>query len=101
LASLYLTTGRPDQAKKIYTGVLAATPANIGALLGLADIAIPEMKWQEANDYIARARAAAPNDPAPGLKLVKLYAAQRDWRNAVASATEIAKNSRGISMCLI
>ena len=91
LAPLYMTTGRPEDAKRIYTDLLLQKPSDIGALLGLADIAIAEMKWPEATDYIARARAAAPNDPAPGLKLVNLYAARQDWRNALATATEMAE----------
>ena len=36
---------------------------------------IAEKKWPEATDAINRARSAARNDPAPGLKLVSLYEA--------------------------
>jgi predicted Zn-dependent protease len=49
------------------------------------------MKWEEATDYINRARAAASNDPAHGLKLVNLYAARQDWQTALATAAELAE----------
>ncbi len=49
------------------------------------------MKWPEATDYIARARAAAPDDPAPGLLLADMYASRQDWRNASATAAELVE----------
>ncbi len=45
-----------------------------------------QKKWPEAIDYINRARTAAPNDPAPGLALVRVYELQQDWANAKAVA---------------
>ncbi len=46
----------------------------------------PKRRWPEATDYINRARTAAPNDPAPGLALVRVYELQQDWANAKAVA---------------
>ena len=43
--------------------VLAQRQNDVAALIGLADIAGAEMKWEEAKGYIARARSAAPDDP--------------------------------------
>jgi len=91
LAALYLTTGRPDGAKKLYLEVLSQTPNDVVALLGLADLAVVEKKWPEAMDYIKRASAARPNDPAPGLLLVNMYGLQQDWHNAIGTATELVK----------
>jgi putative PEP-CTERM system TPR-repeat lipoprotein len=90
LAQLYLAMGRPDDATKVYTGLLAKKADDVAALLGLADIAIAQKKWPEAMEHVNRARTAAPNDPVPGLKLVALYEMQKDWANAKASAGELA-----------
>ena len=89
LAQLYLATGRADDAKKVYGDLLSKKADDVTALLGLADIAIAKQKWPEAIDYINRARTAAPNDPAPGVKLVKLYELRQDWNNAMTTAGEL------------
>jgi predicted Zn-dependent protease len=68
LAPLYLMIGRPDDARKVYEGILSQRPNDVAALSGLAHIAAGEKQWPGAIDYIQRARDAAPNDPAPGLK---------------------------------
>ena len=54
LARLYLTTGRSDEAKKIYTDILSQRPADVGALVGLGEIAAAERKWPEATHFITR-----------------------------------------------
>jgi len=89
LAQLYLATGRADDAKNVYRELLSKKAGDVTALLGLADIAMTEKKWSEATDYINRARTAAPNDPAPGIKLVHLYELRQDWSNARAVAGEL------------
>ena len=89
LAQLYATTGRTDDAKRIYGDLLAKNPADTMALRGLADLAIAETKWPEAIDLLNRARAAATYDPTPGLKLVALYELRRDWNSAKAVAAEL------------
>jgi putative PEP-CTERM system TPR-repeat lipoprotein len=89
LAKLYLATGRPDDAKKVYGDLLSKKPDEASALLGLADIAITEKKWSEAIDYINRARTAAPNDPAAGVKLVNVYETRQDWNSARTVAGEL------------
>jgi putative PEP-CTERM system TPR-repeat lipoprotein len=89
LAPLYLMTGRPDAAKRVYGDVLSQKPNDIDALLGLADIAIAEKNWPEATGYLARASSAAPNDPATGLRLVNMYVLRQDWKNATAAAAEL------------
>ena len=89
LAQLYATTGRSDDAKRIYSDVLAKNPTDTMALLGLAGLAIDERKWPEAIDLLNRARAAATYDPTPGLKLVALYELRRDWNSAKAVAAEL------------
>jgi putative PEP-CTERM system TPR-repeat lipoprotein len=90
LAQLYVASGRTDDARKVYTDLLAKKADDVAALLGLADIYISEKKWPEATDAINRARSAAKNDPAPGLKLVALYEARQDWKSAKSVASELA-----------
>ena len=91
MAQQYLATGRAQDAKKLFVDLLARRPNDVGALLGLAEVATAERKWPEATDYINRARTAAPNDPMPGIALVSLELSRQDWKNAVAMATQIAE----------
>ena len=91
MARQYFATGRAKDAKKLFADVLTRRPNDIGALLGLAEIAGTERNWQEATDYLNRAHAAGPNDPAPGLALVSLALLRRDPKNALAAATQIAE----------
>jgi len=86
LATLYVSAGRVEDAKKLYQEALAKKPDDESALLGLAGIAITQKAWPEAIDAINRARTAAPNDPAPGLALVRVYELQQDWNDAKAVA---------------
>lgn len=89
LAQLYIATGRRDQAKKAYEGLLARKPDDVTALLALADLAAAERDWKAATDYVNRARSAAPSDPKPGVKLVELYLQQQKYRDAQAIAGEL------------
>jgi putative PEP-CTERM system TPR-repeat lipoprotein len=95
LAQLYVATGRIDDAKKVYTDLLAKKADDVTALLGLSDIYISEKKWQEATDMINRARSAARNDPSPGLKLMSLYESRQDWKSAKSVAAELASQFPG------
>ncbi len=95
LAQLFVATGRTDEAKKVDDDLLTKKPDDVGALLGLADIYIAEKKWPEATEAINRARTAARNDPAPGLKLVALYELRQDWSNAKTVAAELAAQYPG------
>jgi len=89
LAALYLVAGRADDAEKLYKEALAKKADDENALLGLAGIAISQKKWPAAVDYINHAQTAAPNDPAPGLALVRVYELQQDWANAKAVASAL------------
>ena len=89
LAKLYAMTGRSEDAKRIYSDVLAKKPADTMALLGLAHLAIAERRWPETIDLLNSARAAASYDPTPGLELVALYELRRDWNSAKAVAAEL------------
>jgi cellulose synthase operon protein C len=91
LAQLYLATGRPAEARKLYADELTKQPNNESALLGIANIATAQRKWPEAIDYLNRARTAAPaDDTAPDLALVRVYELQQDWSNAEAVASALS-----------
>jgi predicted Zn-dependent protease len=90
MARQYLVTGRAQDAKKLFAELLEQQPNNGVILRGLADIATTEQNWVQAVDYLNRARAAEPTNPAPGIALVNLQLSRRDWPNAVATANQIA-----------
>ena len=89
LAQLYMAIGRLKDAKKIYGDLLAKKADNTTALLGLSEVYIAEKKFSDATDMINRARTAAPNDPASGLKLIRLYELRQDWNSATAVAADL------------
>jgi predicted Zn-dependent protease len=90
LGSLYLKARRSADAQRIYDALLAQKSNDFAARLGLADVAIFENKWSEAADQIKQAARLNPKSAAPGLKLVDLYIRSRDWKNATATATDLA-----------
>ena len=90
LGQLYVTTGRIDDATKLYDDLLSKDATDTTALVGLADIGIAQEKWPEAIDFLNNARAAAKFDPSPGLKLVRLYKSRRDWNSAKAVAADLS-----------
>jgi predicted Zn-dependent protease len=95
LAQIYAATGRVEEARNLYNGLLAKTPNEVSALLALADTYIAQQKWTEAIDAINRARTAAHNDPTPGLKLIGVYEKRQDWTNAKSVAAELATQFPG------
>ncbi len=91
LAQQYWATGRAQDSKKLFGDLITREPNDVAALLGLAEIATAERNWPAAAGYLDRARAAAPNDPAPGVALINLELARQDMKNAVATANQIAE----------
>lgn len=90
LATVYIAAGKSDEAKKIYQGFLTRKPDDVTVLLALADLDANEKRWDEAIALAERARnVGAFSDPTPGLKLLSIYAAQRDWARAKALASEL------------
>jgi cellulose synthase operon protein C len=72
LAHLYLAAERFDDAAKTYSYLLTKKPDDVIGLLGLAEVAAAERKWEQASDFVNRARGVAPNDPVPGIQLINL-----------------------------
>ena len=90
MAQQYWATGRAQDAKKLFGDLIVREPSDVVALHSLAEIATTERNWPEATDYLNRARAAAPNDPAPGIAVVNLGLSRQDWKNAVTMAAQLA-----------
>ena len=90
LAAVYIAEGKSDKAKKIYQDYLAQKPDDVTVLLALADLGVREKRWDEAISSAKQARrVGSPSDPAPGLKLLQIYATQPDWPQAKALASEL------------
>jgi tetratricopeptide (TPR) repeat protein len=99
LAQLYLSTGRVEEAKKVYIEVLTKKADDVGALLGLADIYISEKKWPEATDAINRARSAAKKPRGSSwlasTNCARTGKAPRAWhRNSARSSREMSPCSK-------
>jgi putative PEP-CTERM system TPR-repeat lipoprotein len=90
LAKLYLATGRADDAAKVYRGLLEKQPGDVTALLGLAQVAVDQQHWDEAENYLDRARTAASDQPGPGIGLVNFYLLRREPGAALAVAGPLA-----------
>jgi putative PEP-CTERM system TPR-repeat lipoprotein len=89
LAKLYLATARAGEAAKVYQGLLAKQPDDVTALLGLAQVAVVEQHWDEAEHYLDRARTAAAGEPGPGIALVNFYFLRREPGRALALAGQL------------
>jgi putative PEP-CTERM system TPR-repeat lipoprotein len=90
LAHLFLATGRPDDAAKTYGDILAKKPNDVAGLLGLAEVAVAQQKWDEAANYTSRAQTAAPEDPVPGIHRVNLNLLRNDAAQAKSVADQLA-----------
>ena len=90
LAKLYLATGRADDAAKAYEDLLAKKPGDVAALLGLAQVAVVQQRWPQAENYLDRARTAAPGDPGPGIELVNFYLRRQEPQRARTVALQLA-----------
>jgi putative PEP-CTERM system TPR-repeat lipoprotein len=87
---LFLATGRPDDAAKTYGDLLAKKPNDVAGLLGLAEVAVAQQKWDQAADYTNRAQTAAPDDPVPGIQRVNLTLLRGDAAQAKSVADQLA-----------
>ncbi len=90
LAQALSANNQPDDAIRVYNDLLAKQPNDVSGLLGLAEIAVRQQKWDQAIDYLKRARAAKPDDPTPGIQLVNVYLLRGDSATAKATADQLA-----------
>jgi tetratricopeptide (TPR) repeat protein len=82
LASLYLETGRPDEAIAAGTRALALTPsAELHTILGQAYVA--KRDWQNAGQHLSEAVKLNPYDEDTHFRLAQMYMLHQDFPKAV------------------
>lgn len=89
LAKTYALTGHPDQARDTDLALLQLRPDDAAAMVALAELSFAAGNEGEAAEWLAKARAAAPNDPTVAIRLIHFYAGQKQWDKAVAAAREL------------
>jgi len=89
LARVYLRMNRFDDSRKTWLDLLQRNSGDEDAVMGLADLAVAQQDVKGAVDWLTKARAAAPKDLVPGLRLAQLYMEQKDWQNAIQVAHEV------------
>lgn len=89
LARMDLAAKKPEDALKRFEAVLAKDPKNVSALLASAELRLRSgAKPEEVSGILAKAIAAAPEDPAPRVAQINLYMAQKDNAKAVAAVRD-------------
>lgn len=90
MVQLDIATGRADAAAEVYKSLLAKKPGDVTILLALATIAVTQQKWDEVEQYLNRAREAAPSDPRPAMALVRLELQRQHVPQAKAVVEQLA-----------
>jgi tetratricopeptide (TPR) repeat protein len=67
--------GRPREAQRLYQAILSVSPREAEALFGCGKLAFEQGDYQQAIDYLTRARDAAPENAAVANQLGLCYAA--------------------------
>ena len=89
LARMDLAEKKPEDALKRFEAVLAKDPKNVSALLASAELRLRAGgKPEEVAGILAKAIAAAPEDPAPRVAQINLHMAQKDNAKAVAAVRD-------------
>ena len=89
LARIDMQENRKDDARKRFEGVLAKDPKSVAALMAIADLRSRDGAGvDEVAALLTKAIAAAPDDAAPRLSLVKLYLQAKDNNKAVGVIQE-------------
>src|SRR5207248_2585408 len=90
LARMLLGSGQPDEAAQALRDLLAKKPNDVNVLLGLAEVAVAQQKWDQALDLLKQAQAAAGNNPQPGIALANFYLLRGDTASAKAITDKLA-----------
>lgn len=89
LARMDLIAKKPDDARQRFEAVLAKDPKNVPALMAIAELRMRSgAKPDEVSGILAKAIAAAPDDPAPRIALITLYMQQKDNNKAIATTRD-------------
>lgn len=90
LAVVDRTEGKPEDAKAHYQAILAHSPSDLDAQIGLATLAVDAGDKEGAADWLRKAAAANPNTPTPRVLLINLLLMQHRAEDALKEATELA-----------
>lgn len=89
LARMDLAEKKPDDASKRFESVLAKDPKNVQSLMAIAELRMRAgAKPEEVSGILAKAIAAAPEDPAPRMALIKLHMQLKDNNKAVGATRD-------------
>ncbi len=83
------------RAKAIATAIIATRPAELAALIALADICLYQGLWDEATEHAQRAMQAAPRDIRPALLGARVAYARGDASGSVAMCDRALSLKRG------
>lgn len=83
LARMDITDGKPAGALQRYEAFLAKNPANIEAMIALAELTSAQGKTAEATKWLEKANATNPALPGPGLRLAQQYLTVGEPRKAL------------------
>ncbi|HZT52095.1 MAG TPA: XrtA/PEP-CTERM system TPR-repeat protein PrsT, partial [Stellaceae bacterium] len=86
LAQLYAARHDPERAKKEWLALLDRAPGDVGALVGLAQIALAGGDIAEAIDRLVRAQKTLPDNRTIAVNLLKLRVARKEKVAATATA---------------
>lgn len=89
LAQIYVALNRIADAKNVLQEGLKRNPDDVANLSALAQIDIASGNTDEAIELLRHARDLSTSDSAPGLRLVAVYAGQKNWKDAVDAAHDL------------
>ena len=95
LARAYQQNGVPDVAQNNYRKALEINPGNRVAALAVAGKMINGKEYDRAEEVLAAAHKASPNDIAIMQMLVQARILKKDWKGAQALATELGQQPNG------
>lgn len=91
LANLDILNKNPDLARKRFESLLTVDPKNAQALLAIAELrAADNAPPDEITGLINKAVNANPTESTPRLALIQYYLKIKDYKKALATATEAA-----------
>lgn len=93
LAKLELSQKNPDAAVGYFKKVLGADPRNLGALIGLAQVAESRKDYDAMEKYLLDAREKNPKALEPGLMLSRYYLLKQKPLRAMEIARDLESNN--------
>lgn len=93
LAKLELSQKNPDAAVGYFKKVLGSDPKNLGALIGLAQVAESRKDYDAMEKYLLDAREKNPKALEPGLMLSRYYLLKQKPLRAMEIARDLDSNN--------